>query len=263
MKPIFAWFAAIVALFADLAGGVAINSTAPEGMGLFSSAGHRMTGSLAALLLVALSVLFLATEKRPGMGRLGWLLLGTVVLVGVCGEVFATGSLAGLVHAILAPVVFALAVAIAWVSSARWSREPVYVQDKGWPSLLGLGRNSVALLLIQVALGAAFRHEMMGVMAHILVAMVVVIFLLTLVVLITMLPSHPSLKPAAIMLAVILFVQVFLGLTVVSIGSGKSASLAIAGIGAAHVALGAVTLAAMVVLGLEIRRCVRKADTLP
>ena len=45
---------------------------------------------------------------------------------------------------------------------------------------------------------------------------------------------------------------------VVSIGSGKSASLAIAGIGAAHVALGAVTLAAMVVLGLEIRRCVRK-----
>ena len=129
---------------------------------------------------------------------LGWMLLGAVVLVGVCGEVFSTGSLAGLVHAILAPVVVALAVAIAWVSSARWLREPVYVQDKGWPSLLGLGRNSVALLLIQVALGAAFRHEMMGVMAHILVAMVVVIFLLTLVVLITMLPPHPALKPAAI-----------------------------------------------------------------
>jgi heme A synthase len=114
-------------------------------------------------------------------------------------------------------------------------------------------------VVIQVVLGAAFRYDMMGVMPHILVAMIVVVFILALVVLVTMLPPHPSLRPAAVALAVILFVQVFLGLTVVTIGAGKSANFAVAGLGAAHVALGAVTLAATVVVALEIRRNVRAA----
>ena len=258
MKQTLAWLVAAVALFADLTGGVAINSTA-EGLGVFSSYGHRAVASIAGLLLMALAVWFLATEKRPGMRKLGWYVMAATIAEAGLGEIFVPATLAGLAHAFLAPVLVALAAALAVVTSPRWYREPVVIADKGWPSLLGLGRYSVGLVLIQVALGAAFRHEMMGVMAHILVAMVVVIFILALVVLITMLPPHPSLRPAAIMLAVILFIQVFLGLTVVSIGSGKSASLAIAGIGAAHVALGAVTVAATVALGLEIRRNVCRA----
>ncbi len=209
--------------------------------------------------MAGLAIWSLLAEKRLGVRALGWMLLAGTAATGGLGLVFGPTSFSGLAHAMLGPLLLAAVVAIAVMTAGGWQREPQFVQDRGWPSLLGLGRNSVVLVVIQVALGVAFRYEVMGVMWHILMAMVVVIFLLALVVLITMLPPHPSLKPLAITLGVILFVQVFLGLAVVSMASGKSANLTIVGLAAAHVAMGAVTLAATLALSLEIRRSVRPA----
>jgi heme A synthase len=124
--------------------------------------------------------------------------------------------------------------------------------------LRSLGRNTVGLVVIQAALGVAFRYEALGVMPHILGALVVVVFVLALMVCVTMLPEHPTLRPAAMTLGVIAFVQVFLGLTIVSLGSGTK--LPVAALGAAHVAIGSITLAATVVVALEIWRNVRGAE---
>jgi heme A synthase len=132
------------------------------------------------------------------------------------------------------------------------------MQDQGWPSLRGVARNTLVLVVIQVALGAAFRYGSIGVMTHILGALVVAVFILTLVVLVTLMPEHPTLRPAAIVLGVVSFVQIFLGLTVVSMGSAKASKLA-AVFAVAHVATGAVTLAATLVVALETWRNVRPA----
>ena len=67
----------------------------------------------------------------------------------------------------------------------------------------------------------------------------------------------------AITLGVVTFVQIFLGLTVVSMGSAKANAGVAAEVAAAHVATGAVTLAATLVVALEIWRCVRPAVQVP
>src|SRR5262249_22748671 len=133
--------------------------------------------------------------------------------------------------------------------------------DKGWPPLRSLGRNTVVLVVLQVALGVGFRYDAMGVMPHILGALVVAVFILALVVCVTLLPEHPTLRPAAITLAVITFAQIFLGLTVVSLGT--TSQLPVAALGAAHVTLGALTLAATAVVALEIRRNIRPVPVPP
>ncbi|MSV35230.1 MAG: hypothetical protein EXQ47_06470 [Bryobacterales bacterium] len=260
-RHVYAWLVAAGALFAVLSGAFAMNREVPASgdWKVFSISGHWAVSAGVGLLMIGLAVGSLLAEKQLGVKPLGWMVLAGTAAEGGLGLVFGPASFSGMAHAILGPLLLAAVVAIAVMTSGRWQREPRFAQDRGWPSLLGLGRNSVALVVIQVALGAAFRYEVMGVMWHILMAMVVVIFLLALVVLITMLPPHPTLKPLAIALGVILFVQVFLGLTVVSIGSAKSANLAVAGLSAAHVAMGAITLAATVVMYLEIRRNVRRA----
>jgi heme A synthase len=86
-----------------------------------------------------------------------------------------------------------------------------------------------------------------------------VVFILTLVVLVTLMPEHPTLRPAAIALGVITFVQIFLGLTVVSMGTAKANAGVAAAVAAAHVSIGAVTLAATLVVALEVWRNVRPA----
>lgn len=226
---------------------------------VFSITGHWAVSVGVGVLMAGLAIWSALTERGLGVRPLGWTLLAGTAATGGLGLVFGPTSFSGMAHAMLGPLLLAAVVAIAVMTSSRWRSEPQYVQDRGWPSLRGLGRNSVVLAVIQVALGVAFRYEMMGVMWHILMAMVLVIFLLALVVLITMLPQHPTLKPLAITLGVILFVQVFLGLAVVSMGSGKSASLMVVGLGASHVAMGAVTLAVTLALYLEISRSVRPA----
>ena len=97
----------------------------------------------------------------------------------------------------------------------------------------------------------AFRYDVIGVMTHIIGALVVAVFILTLVVLVTMMPEHPTLRPAAITLGVVIFVQIFLGLTVVSMGSAKTNKTAALVFAVSHVVLGAITLATTLVVALR------------
>ena len=153
----------------------------------------------------------------------------------------------------------ALVAAIALATSRSWQSDPIFLQDQGWPPLRGVARNTLVLVVIQVGLGAAFRYGSIGVMVHILGALVVVVFILALVVLVTLMPEHPTLRPAAITLGVVTFVQIFLGLTVVSMGSAKVNEGVAAGVALAHVATGAMTLAMTLVVALEVWRNVRPA----
>jgi len=225
---------------------------------------HRAIGGLVAVLVIGLGA-WLALSKTPErLRRLGRAAAAVTIadagLGLLAGPASApTSPMASMAHAFLAPILLSLVAAIAVATSRSWQCEPIFLQDQGWPPLRGVARNTLALVVIQVGLGAAFRYGLIGVMVHILGALIVVVFILTLVVLVTLMPEHPTLRPAAITLGVVTFVQIFLGLTVVSMGSAKANAGVAAAVASAHVATGAVTLAATLVVALEVWRCVRPA----
>jgi len=233
---------------------VASQDRAPDGW-------HRAIGAIVALMVIGLGVRLVMTKTQEWLRRLGRAAVAMTIADAGLGLRVEPASAPAfpMAHAFLAPILLSVVVAIALTTSRSWQRDPIFLQDQGWPPLRGVARNTLALVVIQVALGAAFRYGSIGVMVHILGALIVVVFILTLVVLVTLMPEHPTLRPAAITLGVFTFVQVFLGLTVVSMGTAQANKGVAALVAVAHVATGAVTLATTLVVALEVWRNVRPA----
>ena len=248
---LYAWLVAAGFVYLEVTGAIAAGQEGtPIGL-------HRIVASAVAVLLVGLAIWLMAVEKRPWLRRLGWIVLAGVVADAGLGEMSRTASpLISMLHAFLAPLLLALVVAIALGTSKSWQHPPVCLPDKGWPPLRGVARNTLILVVIQVALGALFRYDFIGVMTHIIGALIVAVFILVLVVCVTMMQEHPTLRPAAITLGVVIFVQIFLGLTVISMGTAKTNNTAPLVFAVSHVVLGAITLATTLVVTLETWRCV-------
>jgi len=252
---IYSILVAVGTLFLVVTGAVAASHEgAPAG-------GHRAIGALVSVLIVGLAIWLTLREPRKWLRGLGWAALAGVAVEAALGEMAGPASpMISMGHAFLAPLIFSALVAIALGTSKSWQHDSIVIQDQGWPSLRGVARNTLVLVVLQVALGAGFRYGSIGVMTHILGALVVAVFILTLVVCVTMMPAHPTLRPAAITLGVVIFVQIFLGLTVVSMGSVKATGVAALAFTVAHVATGAITLATTLVVALETWRHVRSAS---
>ncbi len=128
----------------------------------------------------------------------------------------------------------------------------------GW----SLGFAIPILVVLQIGLGAAFRHNAMGVLWHILNAMIVLLVILIVgIFVLRQYPEHPSLRPAALALVIIAGVQVLLGFSVYLVllmSSENNSGLIVTGV--LHVANGALTLAASVVLALQMRRNIDVSD---
>lgn len=122
--------------------------------------------------------------------------------------------------------------------------------DSGKPSLRSLAPVMPALAFLQVVLGAAYRHDLSGVMWHILNALVVgVVVLCICMLVIRQYPEHPSLQPAALALAIVTGVQIFLGFaTFITLLIVSGSSTALVFLRVAHVVTGALTLAETAVL---------------
>lgn len=225
-----------------------------------SGSEHRAVAEVGGVLIAILAMCLIASKSQTWLRRLGLIAVAGVAAETALGFAAAPAlPMVSMAHAFLAPLILSAVVAIALGTSRSWQHDPIFLQDQGWPSLRSVARNTLVVVLIQVALGAAFRYGSISVMTHILGALVVVVFILTLVVLVTLMPEHPTLRPAAITLGVVTFVQIFLGLTVVSMGTAKANKALAVAFSVAHVATGAITLAATLIVALEIWRNVRPA----
>jgi heme A synthase len=178
----------------------------------------------------------------------GWLALAAVIVEGSLVR-------APVVHAIFAPVFFSLLVAIAVLTSKGWEAAPNPVESP-WRPLRPLGIAIPILIVMQIGLGAGYRHNAMGVISHILNAMIVLLVVLVAgIFIVREYPEHPSLRPAALALLIITGVQVLLGFSVYLVllmSSENNSGLIITGV--MHVTNGALTLAASVVLAMQIER---------
>jgi heme A synthase len=255
---VYSILVALAALGLIASGAVVANQDgAPEGL-------HRAMGAIVAVLVIGLGAWLAVTKTHEWLRQLGRGAVAVTIADAGLGLLAGPASaptlpMTSMAHAFLAPILLSLVVAIAVATSRSWQSDPIFLQDQGWPPLRGVARNTLALVVIQVGLGAAFRYGSIGVMVHILGALIVVVFILTLVVLVTLMPEHPTLRPAAITLGVVTFAQVFLGLTAVSMGTAQANKGVAGAVAVAHVSTGAVTLAVTLVVALEVWRNVRPA----
>jgi len=184
---------------------------------VYAEHAHRLWGMLVGLTAIVLMVQTFRTDRRA------WVRALTVVtFIAVCGQ----GVLGGLrvteistpmamAHGVFGQMIFALMVAIAVVCTRVW-RHSVDVEPRPGAGLdRKLAVTLLALVLIQLVLGAAVRHFASdhALLTHIAVATVV--FVLGIVVTMRAMglhgSDHPALKRVAIVALGVLFLQVALG----------------------------------------------------
>ena len=230
--------------------------------GVLFETGHRMIATVVGSLTIILAIWIARVEKRRWMRKLGWIAVGGVVAQGLLGGatvLLLQPAPISIAHACLAQLFFSVTVAIAVFTSRNWQQGPDPVEDYGWPSLRSLAILTPHLVLAQIALGAGFRHRAFGLMPHIIGAMIVPLAILLVgMFVLQQFPRHRALRPAAVALLSITGVQVLLGIGAYFARLEAAAyPLAMVLTTVAHVATGGLTLAASVVLAIQIRRNVR------
>jgi cytochrome c oxidase assembly protein subunit 15 len=230
--------------------------------GIFYEHGHRMVATTVGLLTIGLTVWLWRVEPRRWLRRLGLIALGAVILQGLLGGmtvIFMLPKPVSISHACLAQLFFSTTVAIAVFTSQSWKRGPFPVEDSGEPHLRWLALAAPACILAQVALGAAARHRALGVLPHVAGALLAtgVVMWVTLRILMRH-SGHAVLRASALALLGITFVQVFLGIAaymsrIVTVDAPQPMPVMVV-FTVLHVAAGALTMAASVVVAIQIFR---------
>jgi heme A synthase len=210
---------------------------------------HNVAGGVAVVL-----ILVLAIRLRS---QLGWIGLAAGIIDAALG--FTGQTLAEILHALIAQILFGLMVAAAVTTSDSWKRGPQPIDDTWRPSLRSLAVAVPAIILLQTTLGASYRYRALGVIWHILNAMIVLLLILIVAVfLIRQFPEHPTLRPAAVALAVITSIQVMLGFTTfMMLILFPETSLAVIITSVLHVITGSLTFGAGMALSILIRYNIR------
>src|SRR5512143_721490 len=238
--------------------------------GVLFETGHRMIATIVGILTILLAIWIARVEKPPHgrawMRRLGWAAVSLVVAQGLLGGatvLLLQPAPISIAHACLAQLFFSVTVAIAVFTSRNWQQGPEPVEDYGRPSLRSLAILTPVLVLVQIGLGAGFRHRAFGLMPHVIGAMIVPLAILLVGMFVQhQFPKHRALRPAATGLLVITMSQVLLGLAAyIARINAAEYPLAMVLTTVAHVATGGLTLAASVVLAIQIRRNVRVTAT--
>lgn len=240
--------------------------TSPLDSFLLSATGHQRIAEMAGT--VVMLYLIWAGIAAQGKARLtAWATLTCVLATGAFGFLRGEGLFAsplwGTLHASLAALIVTGTAAIGVVTSRWFCREPELVEDYGWPSMRSLGKFMPYLVFTQILLGAAFRQGAMGLMYHILGAMAVSMYILMVgAFLLNQFPQHRPLAPAARVLLGAIFTQVFFGITAFTVRSMPEEPVALLVVTGAHVVVGALTLAASVVVSILIARHVMPKGSL-
>ncbi len=240
--------------------------------GIFYEHGHRMVATTVGILTIGLVIFLFRAEPRRWLRRLGLIALGAVILQGLLGGmtvIFMLPKPVSISHACLAQLFFSTTVAIALFTSPAWKRGPRPVDD-GEPQLRWLAIAAPVCVLGQVALGAAARHKALGIVPHVAGALLATGVILWVTLRILMRYSEQpalrasALRASALTLLGVTFVQVFLGIAAymsrLATADAVQPMPVMVIFTVFHVAAGALTMAASVVLAIQVFRNVRWAE---
>jgi cytochrome c oxidase assembly protein subunit 15 len=236
--------------------------------GVFYEHGHRMIASAVGFMTIVLAVWVWRVERRAWLKRFAWILLAAVILQGVLGGLtvlFLLPKAISIAHACVAQLFFSATVAVAVFTSRMWREETAMVNDSGWPSLRSLSVVAPVTVLAQLALGAAYRHQALGIVPHIVGAMIVMLVVMMAgIAVLTQSGGHRVLRGAAWALLGITGLQIVLGIVAylarISVRGVSEPTIGLVIFTVAHVAVGALTMAASVVMAIEVFRYVRPRE---
>lgn len=132
---------------------------------------HRVVAAIVAILTVILAVWLARTEKRPAVRRLGWTALALVIaqaLLGAARVKLGHPPLISTFHATVAQIFFIATIALALLTSPWTVAEHPALEDSGSPKLRSLALWTTLVTLLQLVLGAGFRHGAFGILPHLI-----------------------------------------------------------------------------------------------
>ncbi len=224
---------------------------------------HRVIAGAVGFATFALALWAWIKEKRSWVKWLALAAFAGVVAQAALGGMRvlfpAYKAAIAIPHALIAQSFFALLVSLAVFTSRGWWMRQEQTADSANSLIRLLAPLTIAVVLVQLVLGAGFRHRAFGIIPHISGAFVVTILLVATAV--TVLVRHAKdrylRRPALVALA-LLVVQLGLGigayLARLASGSDPLPLEPMISLTVAHLAVGALLLATVMVLTL---RCYR------
>jgi len=233
--------------------------------GIFYEHGHRMIATAVGILTIILAVMLARSEPRRWVRNLGWTALGLVIAQGILGGLTVKYLLPppiSTAHATLAQLFFITIVSITCFTSLWWQSDLPQLDDPGAPPLRTLASVTTAAIFIQLILGAAFRHAAFGILPHLIGAVVVfALVIFTGRAVRKRFGQIRDLRRWGILLQSLIGVQILLGVAaywaVAKAIHEAQPSTAYIVTTVTHVLVGALTLAASVVLTLSCFRLIR------
>ena len=239
--------------------------------GILYEHGHRMIATTVGIFTIVSLVWILRVERREWMKKLAVVALVAVIAQGVLGGMTVLYLLPWWIssaHASLAELFFSTTVAMALFTSKRWLAGPSIVPEDAENPLRGLSLSAAICVLVQLFLGAAVRHKAIGSIYHICGAPVVTSVVLWVSMRILLhYARNRELRTCAVALITITLTQVFLGIaafmTRIAYADAVQPMPLMVTFTVLHVAVGALTLAASIVLAILVRRNLGERVTLP
>jgi cytochrome c oxidase assembly protein subunit 15 len=230
--------------------------------GILYEHGHRMIATMVGMFTIVSLVWIFLADRRRWLRILAVIALLAVILQGVLGGLTVLLLLPWYIsssHATLAQLFFSTTVAMALFTSRRWLAGPSIVPEDAANPLRGLSLAAPICVICQLFLGAAARHKAIGSIYHICAAPFVtgVILWLSMRILLHY-GQNRELRFGSVLLLSITLVQVFLGvgafMTRVAYVDAIQPMPLMVTFTVLHVATGALTLAASVILAILVRR---------
>ncbi|MFY9751768.1 MAG: COX15/CtaA family protein [Candidatus Acidiferrales bacterium] len=234
---------------------------------------HRVIAAIVSILtlILAFTLAFGKSSAPPRhtrvARRLGWLALALVIVqAGLGGLRVLEGypAIIATAHAILAQLFFITVVSLAIFISPWWQRDLPALNDSSSPRLNVLAVATACAIVIQLVLGAGFRHGAWGILPH-LIFFLVVTFMVIWVgrAAKSRFRGNPDLRRATVLLHSTFGTQVLLGIgafwaTARAISAAQP-TLPYVLLTVAHVLVGALVLASSVLLALTSFRLTRPA----
>ena len=221
---------------------------------------HRVIAGVVGLTTLLLAMWLHFSDRRSWIRRLGLIALaGVVAQAGIGGlrVLFPEHkALIAVPHALVAQSFFVVVVAIAVFTSRSWSAAHDLKSDDANLPLRKLVAATVGAVLIQLVLGAGFRHQAFGIIPHIVGAVVVTLLIVsTAAVLLGRHKRDDYLTGPGKLAGGLLVIQLGLGVAayiarLASAGDPQPLEPMIS-LTVAHLVVGGLTLATMVVLALR------------
>lgn len=228
---------------------------------------HRVIAGLVAVLTVILAIAISRAGLRKTVFRAAWTAVALVfaqALLGGIRVVFHHPALVATAHATLAQIFFLTVVGLALFTSPWWQSDHPPLEDSPSPRLASLTSWTTLLILVQLVLGAGFRHGAFGILPHLISAAAVTFMVVwTGRTAKSRFRSIPEVRRSATWLHATFGTQILLGFAAYwAVAASRQSSqpmLLYVLITVAHVVVGALTLASSVLLTLVCRRLIRPA----